>query len=87
MFESKMIGWAIVIAETLLYQHFVVLIATLLKAIAPGYFSYGTLHKMDAMDASCFLSTKESHTNYMNVSFQDIECAEAAFVKFTSLCD
>lgn len=73
----------LVMVEIVSYQHLIVFVAMFLKKMAPDQFSFGTLHKMDAMDAICFLGSKESHTNYMNVTLQDIECAEAAFVKFT----
>ena len=56
------------IAEVLFYQNVVVLIAMSLRAVAPGVFPYGKLHKMDAMDATTFLDSKESHVNYVNCS-------------------
>lgn len=40
----------------------------LLRKIAPDYFTYGELIKMDPMDASTFISSKESNVNYINCS-------------------
>ena len=37
------------------------------------------------MDASTYLDTKESHVNYVNCSLQDLEFADAAFIKFQKL--
>lgn len=68
--------------EVVFYQNIVVAVAMLLRAVAPGVFTYGKMHKMDAMDAVTYLDTKEQHVNYVNCSMQDIECADAAFYKF-----
>ena len=63
------------------------MVAMMLRSVAPSTFTYGRLHKMDPMDASCFLDSKESHVNYVNCSLQDIECAEAAFYKFQKVME
>ena len=76
------IAIGVFLLETVFYQNVVVMLAMLLRLIAPNVFSYGKLRKMDPMDASTYLDSKECHVNYVNCSLQDIECAEAAFFKF-----
>ena len=73
---------AVFLLETVFYQNVVVLLGMLLRSMLPQMFSYGKLHKMDPMDASTYLDSKECHVNYVNCSLQDLECAEAAFFKF-----
>lgn len=73
--------------EIVFYQNVVVMVAMILRRVAPNHFTYGELVKMDPMDASTFISSKESFTNYINCSLQDVECADAAFYKFQKLFD
>jgi len=80
--NSHVVAIVVLLLEVVFYQNVVVMAAMILRFVAPGSFAYGKLHKMDAMDATTYIDTKEAHVNYVNCSLQDIECADAAPLKF-----
>lgn len=85
IFSSHLLAFFVFTFAIIIYQDIVVFAANYLKGVAPDKFKYGKLHRMGPMDQTCFLGSKEAHTNYVNCSLQDLPCADAAFHKFQSI--